>query len=81
MSIKISKLRDAGKKLGREGVSELALKYVGECDGSYKGVMELCGKMSVLARAATFDDYWSEQVFRGKIKAEIKCADIAEDVK
>lgn len=64
--MKISELRKVGCILGREGMSKMALKAIDECDGSYKGVMELCGKLSVIAKMATCDDYWSEQVFRGE---------------
>ena len=70
VSIKISELRKFGRGLGRQGVALEAQKAVNECDGSYKGVMELCGKLSILAKVATFDDYWHEQVCRGEEKQE-----------
>ena len=69
--MKIAELRNYGKSLGRQGLSLEAQKAVNEYDGSYKGVMELCGKLSLIARAATFDDYWYEQVQRGEKKARI----------
>lgn len=70
--MKIAQLRDYGGKLGRQGLSLEAQKAVNEYDGSYKGVMELCGKLSLIARAATFDDYWHEQVERGERKQEFE---------
>ena len=62
---KIAEVRSIGNKLGRAGISEEVIKSINEFDGSYKSAMELCGKLSVWADAATFDEYWSEQVFRG----------------
>lgn len=75
--MKIAELRKAAyEKLGREGVSKMALEFVNECDGSYKGVMELAGKLSVIAKMATFDEYWGEQVGRGEQKAFGKVLDV-----
>lgn len=74
--MKISKLREVGELLGREGVSKLAKVFIDECNGSYKGVMELSGKLSVLAKMATFDEYWNEQVVRGEQKALYKIESI-----
>ncbi len=70
--MKISKLRMYGDKVGREGMSLEAQKAISEYDGSYKGVMELCGKLSLLAKAATCDEYWHEQVNRGIRKQEFE---------
>jgi len=70
--MKIKELRSAGKVLGRSGMAEMAQDLIEECSDSYKGVMELCGKLSVIAKMATCDDYWSEQVNRGISKAEFK---------
>ncbi len=70
--MKISKLRIIGDVIGRVGMSELALRFVEECDGSYKGVMELCGKLSVVSKMATCDEYWLEQVRRGEERATWK---------
>ncbi|ADM26700.1 hypothetical protein PP590_gp73 [Pseudoalteromonas phage HS1] len=70
--MKIAKLRNYGGKVGRQGLSLAAQKAVNEYDGSYKGVMELCGKLSVLAKAATSDIYWDEQVDRGVRKQELE---------
>ena len=33
-----------GKSVGRDGMSEAAIKAVADFDGSYKGAMELAGK-------------------------------------
>lgn len=68
----IKDLRDYGSKVGREGLALAAQEAVSNCDGSYKGVMELCGKLSILAKSATFDDYWHEQVDRGVYRQEAK---------
>ena len=74
--MKISELRRVGEMLGREGVSKLAQQFLDEYDGSYKGVMELSGKLSVIAKMSTFDEYWREQSRRGEFKAECKIEDI-----
>ena len=66
---KIAKLRELGGRLGREGVSKEVILAIEGCDGSYKGVMELCGKLTFWSDVSTFDDYWSEQVNRGLSKA------------
>ena len=68
--MKIKDLREIGEKLGREGLSIAAIDLINNFDGSYKGAIQLCGQLSVLAKACTFDDYWSEQVDRGIYKAE-----------
>jgi hypothetical protein len=70
--MKIKELRVAGDAIGRAGMSEMAFEFIEECSGSYKEVMELCGKLSTIAKMATCDDYWSEQVNRGIRKAEFK---------
>ena len=70
--IKIEKLRKVGSKLGRVGMSDLASEFINECDGSAKSVMELCGKLSIIAKMSTCDDYWHEQVIEGLYKAECK---------
>ncbi len=63
--MKISELRKAGCILNREGMSKLAIKYIDEFDGSYKGAMILAGKLYTVARMATCDEYWDEQVAKG----------------
>ena len=70
--MKIAQLRSYGDKVGREGMALDAQKAISEYDGSYKGVMELCGKLSLIAKAATCDDYWHEQVKRGERKQEFE---------
>ena len=71
---KIDRLRKVASKsnVGREGLSKEAIKAIGECDGSYKSVMELVGKLVVIADASTFDDYWHEQVQKGISKMEFR---------
>lgn len=70
--MKIAKLREAGSILYRDGLAEMATHEVSQFDGSYKGAMELCGKLSVIAKMATFDEYWEEQVSRGIRKQEFE---------
>lgn len=70
--MKIKDLRVYGNKVGREGLAIAAEDAITDYDGSYKSAMELCGKLSVLAKAATFDDYWHEQVDRGVYRQELK---------
>ncbi len=65
MSKPISELRLVGDKIGREGMSLMAQKFIAEYDGSYKGVMKLCGQLSIVAKMATCDDYWEEKVHDG----------------
>lgn len=74
--MKIKELRKVGEILYRDGMSEMAIKAVRDCDGSYKGVMELCGKLSVIAKMATCDDYWSEKVWDGQRKQEFEAQKI-----
>ena len=70
---KIAKLRKLANHLGREGVSIEAVNAVKDFDGSYKGVMELAGKLAVIADMSTFDEYWEEQVNRGVQKMTDRC--------
>lgn len=72
VSMKIAELRKYGAKVNRKGMSEAVIKEVGNFDGSYKGAMELCGKLSLIAKAATCDDYWLEQVDRGERKMQFE---------
>jgi hypothetical protein len=72
-NVKIATLRKLGDKIGRAGVSEMAIEMVGECDCSYKGIMKLCGQLSVIAKVATFDEYWNEKTMGGVYSAEEKC--------
>lgn len=68
--MKINELREIGFKLGREGLSKAAIELIEKFDGSYKGAIELCGQLSVIAKACSFDTYWHEQAKRGELKAE-----------
>ena len=70
--MKIAELRKCGEIINRQGMSEMAINAVNEFDGSYKGAMELCGKLSVIAKMSSCDDYWNEQVNRGILKQEFE---------
>lgn len=73
MTTPIAKLRLAGNNLGREGMSLMAQDFINqyiEHGSTYKGAMILAGKLSVIAKMATCDEYWSEQVNRGVMAAE-----------
>ena len=68
MSKPIRELRLVGDKIGREGMSLMAQAFVNEYreEGcSYKGVMKLCGQLSIVAKMATCDQYWEEKVHDG----------------
>lgn len=77
--MKIAELRKAGAIINRAGMSEMAIKAVESFDGSYRGVMELCGKLSVIAKMATCDDYWNEQVSRGENRQQFEVERILDD--
>ncbi|HHZ71437.1 MAG TPA: hypothetical protein EYN54_14435 [Methylococcaceae bacterium] len=72
MSKPIAELRLVGDKIGREGMALMAREFIEQSEGSYKDIMELCGKLSVIAKMATCDDYWEEQVSRGIQRAELR---------
>jgi hypothetical protein len=76
--MKIAELRKCGAIINRQGMSQMAIDAIEDFDGSYKGVMELCGKLSVIAKMASCDNYWSEQVSRGVRKQEFKVEEILE---
>jgi hypothetical protein len=76
---KIAKARKLGEKLGRAGVSFNVTKAIREFDGTHKGAMELCGKLTLWADVSTFDDYWQEQVQRGLSKEEAKAENLLEN--
>ena len=72
-------LRSQGKRLGRDGLSQLAIKIVDDYiknypNGHYKQVAEFAGKLHVICIAAGYDSYWGEITWRGIDKAisEIK---------
>jgi hypothetical protein len=56
--------------MGRETISVYVIDLINNFDGSYKGAIELCGQLSVMAKVCSFDDYWNEQVNRGIRKVE-----------
>jgi hypothetical protein len=68
--MKIKELRQAGEAMGREAISIYVIDLINNFDGSYKGSIELCGQLSVMAKVCSYDDYWNEQVCRGVAKAE-----------
>lgn len=73
--IPIKELRAAGDNLGREGMSLMAQEFIAEYvehGSTCKGAMILAGKLSLLAKCATCDDYWEEQVNKGVYAAEFK---------
>ena len=49
-----------------------AIKAIEDFDGSCKSAMELAGKLTLIADASTFDEYWQEQVQRGISKMEFR---------
>jgi hypothetical protein len=61
-------LRGYGVKLGREGMSERVIAAVAEFDGSYKGAMQLAGRLKAISQMAASDDYWAEQVDKGFVQ-------------
>jgi len=48
----------------------MAQDFIDSYDGSYKGAMKLAGQLSVIAKMATCDDYWEEQVDKGIFNAK-----------
>jgi hypothetical protein len=66
MAFEFKEMQKWGKDVGRDGMSEAVIQAVKEFDGeSYKGAMELAGRLKAIAQAAGCDDYWSEKVGRG----------------
>ena len=64
------KLKQDGKKLGREKLAERVLFCVNKMlkDQHYQGVIEFVGRMKAIAQACNFDDYWSEKSQNGFYK-------------
>lgn len=60
-------MRSHGKRLGREHLALFAQKCVSDYleDPSYKGVLQLAGKLKAVCQAAKYDSYWDEQVWKG----------------
>ena len=76
--MKIAELRKVGCKIGREGMSDLALTAVESCDMSPKALMQLCGELSLISKMASCDDYWEEQVNRGESKMQLRIEKIGD---
>ncbi|GAI41475.1 unnamed protein product [marine sediment metagenome] len=78
--MRIKNKRKAGEILGRAAlaarIQELAREAAG---GSYKDAMAVAGKISVLAEAATYDDYWGEKVGMGRMSEEFNLQVIAKN--
>jgi hypothetical protein len=79
--MKISELRIIGHKMGREQISIHVIDLINNFDGSYKGAIELCGQLSVIAKVCSFDEYWNHQVLRGVRKAEDSLTRLTERTK
>lgn len=62
---KIKDARVAGQLIGRAGLSQRVIQAVNDFDGSYKGAMQLAGRLSVIADMSTFDSYWEEKTYKG----------------
>lgn len=78
--MRIASLRRVGGKVGRSGMSELVIAAVNEFDnGTYKEAMELCGKLELIAKMATCDEYWAGIVSIGRSKMLSKLHDIDEN--
>ena len=56
-------LKEAGKMLGRAGISERIMAHVKEFndDPTYKHAVRLAGKLKALAIACEYDSYWDEK--------------------
>ena len=78
---KIAKVRELANHLGRAGVSELVIEAVNEFDGSYKGAMELAGKLYFIAEMSTFDEYWQEKTQNGLSKMTDKACVLMKEFK
>lgn len=70
--MRIKEKREAGKILGREGVSSKISEYVDEYlrNQTPKNAVILAGKLKIMAEVATFDEYWDEKAWIGRDKAE-----------
>jgi hypothetical protein len=65
MAFEFRDMQKWGNLVGRKGMSKEVISAVREFDGSYKGAMELAGRLKAIAQAAGCDEYWSEKVGRG----------------
>ena len=70
----INKKRDAGRVLGRGGISAEIIKLckiVAESE-NYKEAIKIAGQIKVLAEAATCDGYWRGKMNEGITKQEFE---------
>jgi hypothetical protein len=60
-------LKEQGKRLGRQGLSERVFTLVDEFNQNrtYKNAMVLAGRLKAIAQAATCDSYWDEKMSTG----------------
>ncbi len=65
--MKIADKKKAGAILGRAGIAEeiLELAKVIVEDGGYKNAIKVAGRISMLAEACKFDEYWEEKMLGG----------------
>ena len=69
--MKIKDKREAGKILGRDGISERIIAIAKEIsEGSYKQAVIGGGQISQLIDACSFDEYWNEKANIGKDKEQ-----------
>lgn len=63
-------LRDQGERLGRAGLSRRIISLVAEFqkNPTYIGAVILAGRLSAIATACKFDEYWREKSEDGFIK-------------
>lgn len=61
------KLREAGSKIGRDGMSLRVIHAVAAFNArpTYKGAMILAGRLKAIAQMANSDEYWREQIDKG----------------
>ena len=77
--MKISKKREAGKILYRDGLSARIIALATDiAEGSFKNAIERAGQISVLVEAATFDDYWDSKALRGKYREQTIMLDLID---
>ena len=66
--MKIKQKREAGYILGRAALAQKVINLgvmLASTKCSYKDAMKIAGKISVIAQAATFDEYWNEKTYIG----------------
>lgn len=64
----IKELRQCGKDMGRERLAQRALEIAREIveADSYKEAIIGAGRMLVIAKACSYDDYWGEKANIGE---------------